>query len=293
MQTLIAQTLLPVVLALVMFAMGLGLSKSDFKAVFASPKLAVTGLGLQLVALPLLALLLIWLFALSPVMAAGLFLLALSPGGATSNLFSYLAKGNVALSISLTAISSLVVPFSLPLLFGLFMQLSGESVLFTLPLALIIKQLVVVTLVPVVLGMLCRAYFRRFVLRVEPGVKQLATFCMLSIILALIVTNLTVLKMIFSLAGLAVLSLCCLSLFLGYQVALKLKFEQQLSRTLAIETGVQNAGTAMLVALSILQQPQLASVPLLYGLLMNLPVFIFIAYCRNKKGASLAPQQSI
>jgi len=289
MQALISQNLLPMTLCLMMFSMGLGLSKQDFKGALSQPKLAITGLSLQFLLLPTLALAVIGFFSLPEIAAAGLFLLALCPGGATSNLFSYLARGNVALSISLTAIGSLIVPFSLPFLFGLFMHFSGEPLHFTLPLWLVIKQLLLVSLLPVVLGMLTRVYFSDFTRRIELRLKRVATFCMLGIILALVLTNLHIMNMMFSSSGLAVLSLCCLSLLLSYKLAHILKFEKEVTRTLAIETGVQNAGIAMLVALSILQQPQLASVPLIYGLLMNLPVFTFIFYCRNKKGAKLAP----
>lgn len=280
MQALISQVLLPLTLALVMFAMGLGLSLKDFKHVFSRPRLALTGLSLQLIGLPLLALLLISAMPLVSLAAAGLFLLALSPGGATSNLFSWLAKGNVALSISLTAISSLIVPFSLPLLFGLFMQTSGKDVLFSFPLGLMIKQLIVVTLLPVILGMLCHAYLSRLSRKLEPLIKQLATGCMFAVIVALVITNLHIVNAMLSIEGVTVLLLSTLSLMLGYLLSRQLGFEPQVNRTLGIETGVQNAGTAMLVSLSILQQPALASVPLMYGLLMNVPVFIFIGYCR-------------
>lgn len=105
---------------------------------------------------------------------------------------------------------------------------------------------------------------------------------MLLIILALLITNQKIFDRFISIEGIAVLSLSSCSLFLAYFIAGKIKVSQQAQRTIAIEVGVQNAGTAMMVALSIMHQPQLAVVPLMYGLLMNIPACLFVAWVSRK-----------
>lgn len=280
MQQLVAQVLLPAVLASIMLGMGLGLQLADFKRVFIQPKAALLGLLLQALFLPLLALLIILLLPLSPVAAAGLFLLALCPGGATSNLFSFIVRGDVALSITLTAVSSLLSPFTLPLLFVSYLTFAqGSGADFVLPLAPAIKQLALVTLLPIACGMLLRSIFPLWAERVQPMLRRLATVAMILIILALLVSNPQVHQAMFSVTVLAILLLSSLAIATGALLAAQAGFSAQVQRTLRLEVGIQNAGAAMLVALSIMQQPALATVPLLYGIVMNLPVFGFVYYC--------------
>jgi len=281
MQQIISQVLLPIVLAAIMFGMGLNLKPRDFGHIFVRPKAAALGLALQLVALPILAIAIIFVFNLPTEIAAGLFLLSLCPGGATSNLFSYLAKGDIALSVSLTAVSSLIVPFSLPLLFLAYSNVNEISnAHFELPLLLTIKQLVAVTLVPVIFGMTIRYFFEPFSQVFQVHWNRLATFAMISVVIALIVTNPQIADALISIQSISVISLCLMALTMGYVFSLKAKLSETERRTIAIEVGVQNAGTAMMVALTILQQPTLAFIPLMYGILMNIPAFAFIAWAR-------------
>ena len=283
MQQIVSQVALPVVLAMIMLSMGLGLTTRNFTDVARHPLSAALGLGLQMCGLPILALLVIVLFDLSAVAAAGLFLLSLCPGGATSNLFSYLARGNVALSISLTAITSLIVPFTLPLLFMAYTEASGgQLAAFTMPLGMMVMQLVVVTLVPVLVGMGIRHFAANWAQRVEPMAKKVATMAMISVIILLIATNLPLVMDMASVNGVAVLGLSCVALVIAYLVASKAGLAAADVRTVAMETGIQNAGTAMMVAMTLLQQPQLAMIPLMYGLLMNIPAFGFIAWVQYK-----------
>ena len=277
MQQLVAQVILPIVLAVIMLAMGLGLSLRHFANVLCQPVVAMVGLGLQLVALPLLALVVLYTFRLDAAGAAGLFLLALCPGGVTSNLFSLLARGNVALSISLTAITSLLIPFTLPLAFAVYLTARGEAASdFSMPVLQMIKPLVVVTLLPVVMGMAIRHCAPSLAKRAGRYVRQAATLAMLAVILLLIATNWPLVTHMASLNGGAVLTLSVLAIGLGWWAAGRMGFDPQDARTLALETGIQNAGTAMMVALTLLAQPALAVVPLMYGLLMNIPAFGFI-----------------
>ncbi|HIF9113521.1 TPA: bile acid:sodium symporter family protein [Photobacterium damselae] len=283
MQHIVTQVLLPITLAIVMLGMGLGLKRADFSRVITQPKSSIIGLCLQIFMLPTLALVLIQLLPLSSTAAAGLFLVSLCPGGATSNLFSLIAKGDVALSITLTAVISLLSPFLLPLVFITYLDIHGSQLeQFQLPIALAIKQLIAVTVLPISLGMIITKWLPKQSQLIQPMVKKLSTIAMLLIILALLITNQKIFDRFISIEGIAVLLLSSCSLFLAYFIAGKIKVSQQAQRTIAIEVGVQNAGTAMMVALSIMHQPQLAVVPLMYGLLMNIPACLFVAWVSRK-----------
>ncbi|HIF9065958.1 TPA: bile acid:sodium symporter family protein [Photobacterium damselae] len=283
MQHIVTQVLLPITLAIVMLGMGLGLKRTDFSRVITQPKSSIIGLCLQIFMLPTLALVLIQLLPLSSTAAAGLFLVSLCPGGATSNLFSLIAKGDVALSITLTAVISLLSPFLLPLVFITYLDIHGSQLeQFQLPIDLAIKQLIAVTVLPISLGMIITKWLPKQSQLIQSMVKKLSTLVMLLIILALLITNQKIFDRFISIEGIAVLLLSSCSLFLAYFIAGKIKVSQQAQRTIAIEVGVQNAGTAMMVALSIMHQPQLAVVPLMYGLLMNIPACLFVAWVSRK-----------
>ncbi len=283
MQHIVTQVLLPITLAIVMLGMGLGLKRADFSRVITQPKSSIIGLCLQIFMLPALALVLIQLLPLSSTAAAGLFLVSLCPGGATSNLFSLIAKGDVALSITLTAVISLLSPFLLPLVFITYLDIHGSQLeQFQLPIDLAIKQLIAVTVLPISLGMIITKWLPKQSQLIQSMVKKLSTIAMLLIILALLITNQKIFDRFISIEGIAVLLLSSCSLFLAYFIAGKIKVSQQAQRTIAIEVGVQNAGTAMMVALSIMHQPQLAVVPLMYGLLMNIPACLFVAWVSRK-----------
>ena len=284
MAQIIAQVMLPIALALVMLGMGLSLQLKDFKAVLINPKVALLGFLLQLFLLPLLALVIIKMFALNELAAAGLFLLALCPGGATSNLFSFIAKGNLALSVCLTSVMSMLSPFILPIAFIGFIHYSGnaDSQYFDLPLLPAIKKLVMVTLLPTVIGMSIRYFAAQWSQSVIPFIKKASSIAMLLIVAALLVTNLNIVPAMFSIQGLSVILLCSSSLFIAYFIAGKANTSETDRKTIALEVGVQNAGTAMVIALSIMHQPELAVIPLMYGILMNIPVFAFVYWLLNK-----------
>jgi len=288
MQQIIAQIALPVILASIMLGMGLALKLSDFKAVIKKPQAIIIGMLLQIWLLPLLAIVIIVVLSLTPVASAGLFLLSLCAGGATSNLFSFIAKGNIALSVSLTAIVSMLSPIILPLFFVLFLNYSGlvNATEFNLPLDVAFKKLLIVTLLPVSLGMLIRHFASAWAEASLSLIKKLSTIAMIVIILALIASNLPILPALLSLDALAVLLLSTISILLAYGIAGMFNTQLADRKTISLEVGVQNAGTAIMVALSIMNQPALAVVPLLYGILMNVPAFSFVLWMRAKENTS-------
>ena len=286
MEQLVSQIILPITLALIMLVMGMGLDKRDFKRVVVFPKAVLLGLALQLLFLPILALSIAYLFQLNAIASAGLFLLSLCPGGATSNMFSLLAKGDVALSVSLTAVTSVIVPFTLPLSFVAYLALTGNAIeKFDMPVLLMMKQLIIVTLVPVLVGMTLRYVLTDKVIRAEAVLKKLAAFSMITVIVLLMATNWSTLINSLSVVGIAAIGLCICALSLAYLISAKLNLSTSAVRTVAIEVGVQNAGTAMMVAFAVLKQPELALIPLMYGLLMNIPAFSFVWWVNSQNKA--------
>lgn len=271
----LAQTMLPWILAAVMLAMGLSLEVEDFRQVARYPARLALGLALQMLALPVLAWIVVLVFQLSPPAAAGLLLVSLVPGGATSNLFAYLARGDLALSVCLTAITAMLVPFTLPLIMALNLRLLGLSAVeFSLPYWSVVGQLVLVTIVPALAGMgLRRMLGPARAGMLLPAVRRLTTVAMTAIVLALFAAYFHRLPAIVSLETAAVLALCSLAMLVGDRVARRAGLPEASVRSITVEVGVQNAGVAMMVAFAILGNPSLGIVPLLYGLLMNLPVF--------------------
>jgi BASS family bile acid:Na+ symporter len=277
----LSQVALPWVLASVMMAMGLSLTGTDFARTWRHPRRILLGVGLQMLALPLLAWALVLLLPLPPLAAAGLLLVALVPGGATSNMFSYLVQGDLALSVTLTAIAAVLAPFTLPLVMGWNLALLGlASGGLSLPYWHTVGQLLLVTLLPVLVGMLLRqALPARWLEVVLPGVKGFTGVAMISVVVALFVSHAGRLPSLLSLETLAVLLLCLFGMLLGHGVARRLHLPHDSVRTITVEVGVQNAGVAMMVAFVLLQQPAIGLVPLLYGLLMNVPAFLWMFAC--------------
>lgn len=150
---------LPLALFIIMLGMGLGLTIKDFKRIWIEPKSVLIGLMAQLIMLPMIGFLLANMLPLSPELAVGVIILAACPGGPTSNLMTYLIQGNVALSVTLTAISSVVSVFTIPLVVNLAMKtFMQETVMLQLPFLKTVVQIAVITIIPVTLGMLLHHY---------------------------------------------------------------------------------------------------------------------------------------
>ncbi|MFO7763423.1 MAG: bile acid:sodium symporter [Wenzhouxiangellaceae bacterium] len=274
----LAQAVLPWILAAVMLAMGLGLEADNFARVARHPGRLALGLALQMLVLPLLSWAVVLVLPLPPLAAAGLLLVALVPGGATSNLFSYLARGDLALSVCLTAMTAMLVPFTLPLIMGWNFSLLGMTTAeFSLPYWSVVGQLGLVTLIPVLGGMAVRkALGPSRADRLSPAIRRLTGSAMIAIVLALFAAYFDRLPSLASLETFAVIALCSLAMLLGGRVARLAGLPAASARSITVEVGVQNAGVAMMVAFAILQNPALGVVPLLYGLMMNVPAFAWV-----------------
>ncbi|MBQ0731648.1 MAG: bile acid:sodium symporter family protein [Oleispira antarctica] len=278
---ILTQLVLPISLALMMFSLGLSLSANDFRRIAVSPRPAIVGIAMQLLLLPLIAWILLiavqWFMPISNELILGLIILAACPGGATSNIISHLSGGDGALSVSMTAVVSLLMPFILPLSLALQLAWWDETLSVDFPVMKTVMQLLLITVIPVLLGMLTRGRWLVVVIRLEPTVRKLTALMFVLLVLFLMFEQWPQLNVLgFEVAALC-LSLCLCSMFAAYLFARCLSFDNKVIKTLSIEVGVQNAGTGIFIAIGVLNQPILALVPLMYGLVMNIPAFSLIA----------------
>lgn len=266
---ILSQVILPLSLFVIMMGMGLSLKLQDFSAVAKRPKAVLLGIGTQLILLPTLAFLIVSAFELPPYVAIGVFIIALCPSGTTSNLFTYLAKGDVALSISLTAIVSLITPFTIPLVLAALMTLYlAEGQAIEIPILKTIAQLLVITVVPIAIGMLIHKKAPEFAAKADKPVRIFSVVFLLLIIAGIIAKNIEVIPPYFAMVGLPALLLNVLSMMLGYGIAKLAQLSVPQSKTIGLEVGIQNGTTALLIALTILENTEMSMAPTVYSLLM-------------------------
>jgi BASS family bile acid:Na+ symporter len=282
--SVLTAVLLPLALFIIMLGMGLGLTVDDFKRVVVEPRAMVLGLLAQLVMLPLVGLGLAIAFPLSPELAVGVMVLAACPGGPTSNLISYLVRGHVALSISLTAISSLVTVFTIPLVVNGAMQFfMGTGSDLQLPFGNTVLQIAVITLVPVSLGMVLHRLAPVGAARLEAGVKWLSLGFLGLIIAGLLVQERQNVVDFFVQVGLVTLTLNVVTMALGYAIGLAGQLPIPSRKAIAVEVGIQNGTLAIAVASAptLLNQPTLAIPAAIYSLLMFVTSAVFAVLVRR------------
>lgn len=275
--------LLPVALFIIMLGMGLTLKLSDFLSLCHRPVAIVAGVFLQLLFLPLLAWLVVTALELPAVLAAGLLIVSFAPGGATSNMISYLCRADTALSISLTAITSLIIPFTLPWFTWIALEyFLGNGVVVELPLLSTIAKLLLVTLIPVVTGLLINSRWPRLCSQLQRPIKILSLVFMFCVVLMISWANRAVLPELMPLLSPAIILLASSAMLFAILIArYLLRLNTETALTLGIETGIQNAGTALMVTGAILQQPEMSLAVLLYGILMQVPAVLLILWRNN------------
>lgn len=238
---------LPLSLAIIMLSLGLGLTLGDFKRVLVRPKAFSIGVIGQVVLLPAVALALIWAFGLSGELAVGMFILSLCPGGVTSNILSKLANGDVALSVSLTGVISLLSILTVPVLLAFavtyFMGTSAPQVNI-LETAL---QMFSIVAVPVGLGVAIRHFATAFAERIEPVFSRIATVLFIVIVVGALAANWNIFIENLASLGPALIALNIVLLIVGGGVARLSGLDQKSVKTVAIETGIQNATLGILV----------------------------------------------
>ena len=280
--TFFTAVLLPVGLALVMLGMGLTLLPEDFQRVTRYPKAVAVGLVSQLVFLPIIAFLVASIVPMRPEIAVGLMVLALCPGGPSSNMITYLAKGDVALSVTLTALSSAITVFTIPIFANLSLQyFAGQSAAIALPVGQTMLQIFAIALVPVGLGMLIRQQFPNLARRLEKVANRLAIGFLALIILAIIIHEWNRLPTFIAQVGIGVVLLNVISMAIGFWLGklLNLKFPQQIC--IAIEVGIQNATLAIAITAGLLNNPDMAIPAAIYSLFAYATALLTIFYGRR------------
>jgi bile acid:Na+ symporter, BASS family len=249
----------------------------------------VGGLFGQLLLLPPLALLVAWVFRLPPEMATGLFILAVSPGGVTSNAITFVARANVALAVVLTTLSSLITVFTIPILvswaLGHFF-IAGEAPTLSIPNTML--QLARVTLLPVAVGMAIRLANRGFADRLTIWLRPASLVVLIAVIgFSLFVSAELVAQNLWR-AGPAAYVLNVLSMAVGLAIAFVLRLDRTDALTLGIEVGIHNATLATFLSLTILKDLALAITPTIYGCIMVLNALLLVRLLRRPKAEATA-----
>lgn len=267
--SVLTELFLPFSLAVIMFGMGLSLCVEDFKRILIYPKAVAIGLLNQLVILPIIAFGIANWFDLPAELAVGLMILAVCPGGATSNLITHLAKGDAALSITLTAFSSVITVFTIPFLvnysIGYFIP-GGEAQ--QLEVVGTVVSVLVITIIPVALGMLVFAKAPKLAARLDLPFRRISALFFVVIVLAAVLKEKENLVRYFVEAGPAALSLNVATLALSFGIArlVKLPFRQGL--TIAIESGIQNGTLGITIAATLLMNSVMTIPSAIYSLIM-------------------------
>lgn len=270
---IITEVFLPGALAIIMLGMGLSLAIGDFKRLFKHPRAILTGLLNQLIFLPLIGFGIMYFWDLSPVYAVGVILIAACPGGPTSNLLTYMAKGDAALSISLTAFSSLLTIFTIPFIVNLAMEIHfGTGKYVALPVLQTILQIMVITIVPVSIGMYIKSKKPKIAKKFEKAVKIASGILITVIILGAILKQKDDVIPAFKEVGIPILILNIITIFVGFYSAKLLGLNYRQSSTVSIESGIQNGTLAIAIAAgaTLLNNPQIAIPPAVYSILMFL-----------------------
>ncbi len=278
---ILTSIILPASLAIIMLGMGTSLELADFKRVFIYPKAVAIGIIGQIILLPIVGFFFASQLGLKGEYAVGLMVLVACAGGATSNMIVYLAKGDVALSVTLTAISSCITVISIPFVinFALF-EFMGATEETALPIGTTNMKLFAITLFPVMLGMLVRHYFSNLAHKLEKPVNNLASILFVLIVAGILFKERAGLLEALVNAGPVTYVLNIITMALGFSVARLFKLNEQQSITVSIEIGVQNSATGIFIATAMLHNAQIAIVPAVYSLVMYLNAGLLIGFMR-------------
>ena len=278
----ITDVVLPLALAFIMFTLGLGLTFSDFARVAKMPKNFLIGLISQLIFLPLVALIIVFIWPLQPELAIGLMLIAAAPGGVTSNILTSFAKGDVALSISLTAVMSLLSVISVPIVLGLSIGLISNDSLGSISLTGIAISMFLIVTLPVLLGMIFRASLSYLTKKIEKGAKILSSALFVLVLIGAILAERQNLVEYFAQTGLVVLILNILMMAIAYYWAKLFSTGKSQLKAISIECGLQNGTLAIFVGTSVFGGGLYIVPAATYSVIMYLTSLIFIYFIRNR-----------
>ncbi|TDK44934.1 bile acid:sodium symporter family protein [Algoriphagus formosus] len=284
---ILTEVFLPLTLAVIMLGMGLSLTVTDFKRIFIYPKAVTLGLINQLVILPLIAFSLAIFFDLNPGLAVGLMILAACPGGPTSNLISHLANGDTALSITLTAFSSLITVVTIPFIVNFSISYfipGGEQP----PLNIFgtVISVLAITIIPVAIGMLIFKKSPQLARKMDRPFRIFSAVFFVVIILAAILKERENIVDYFSQIGPVALGLNVLTLAFGFFSAKALGLVAKQARTISIESGIQNGTLGITIAATLIGNSEMTIPSAVYSLIMFGTAGVLIFIGGNKKATT-------
>ena len=273
------------ILTILMFDLGLTLEMKDFQLVLRRYRSVLTGMIGQLIVLPALAWLIANLMGLNPIFTIGFVLIACCPGGSSSNIFSMLAKGDVALSVSLTAVSSIITLFTVPLIMQWTTSAVGESVGVTLPVGNLLVQNLVTMLLPIVLGIGVRHWWPKAAARIERVLSRLAFPALMLLAGVFFVQHRTTIADNIMTLGTAVTLLLLAAIAVAAGLCYVFRLHTQERRTIIIEVGMQNAAQAIAIASSpfVFNDGRFAIPAIIYALMMNVVLLIYVGCIKYGK----------
>ncbi len=283
---IVTNVILPLALALIMFAMGLGLTGRDFARVFAQPKDFLAGAGLQLIVLPAAAFALASVWPMAAILAVGLMILAACPGGTTSNLMTSMARGDVALSISLTAVISLLAVVTVPLIVGGSLNHFMGQDAPPLPVLETVLKITAIVVVPTALGMLVRRLAPGFAQWAGGHTRLLSTAVFVLVVIAGLIVSRDDIVPFFAQAGLVALVFNLLMLAIAHGVAAALRLNPAQRIAVTIECGFQNATLGIVVGTTLLGDVRFAIASAVYGLIMLFTGLGYALIVARRQGAA-------
>ncbi len=273
------------ILIVLMFLLGTDLNKESFANVARNPRAVIVGMTGQLILLPLIAFALAYALKLPPVYFMGIMLIACCPGGSSSNVFSMLAKGDVALSVTLTAISSIVTMFTIPFIMefvsGFVSEQSGIEI--SLPFGKLIVQNIVLLFVPLMIGILFRHIYPETAAKVNRTLSKFAFPALMTLAFVFFLQYTQEIKDNFALLGLTVTALILAAMLCSSLLSRMSGSDAAVRRTIVIEVGMQNAAQAISIASSpfIFNSGEMAIPAIIYALLMNLILLAYVAIVKR------------
>ena len=279
----VTDVILPLALAFIMFTLGLGLSISDFSNVFKKPKNFLVGLVSQLIFLPIVGLILVIIWPLPVEIAIGVMLIAAAPGGVTSNILTFFARGDVALSVSLTAVMSLLSAISVPIVLAISIGLIGDSSLpESISLTGIALSMFLIVTLPVLLGMGVRSFLNSLTLKIEKSARFISTLLFVLVLLGAILAERENVVSYFAQTGLVVLTLNILMMLIAFYWSGFFGTGMSQKKAIAIECGLQNGTLAIFVGTTVFGGGLYIIPAATYSLIMYLTSLIFIYFIKNR-----------
>jgi len=279
---IVTDVILPFALAFIMFALGLGLTGSDFLRVLKQPRDFFVGAFSQIIILPVIAFILVKIWPIAPELAIGVMIIAAAPGGVTSNLLTYFAKGDVALSISLTAIISLLCVITIPFIVLTSVGLLGNvNITQDISLISMSRDMFLIVTVPVILGMFFRRFASTKATSFEPIAKKVSTGLFVLVLLGAILAEKENIISYFAQAGLITLALNVVMMVVAYSLAQLFASGVEQKKCITIECGLQNGTLAIFVAASIFGGGMYVIPAATYSLIMFATSLIFVYLVRK------------